>query len=278
MIDAELRPSRHVSLSMDDLASWQAEPMALDCGVLLVCREGAAQIRVNFDRWMLRPGAVITLFPGDVVRLSDVSGAFRVERLTYDAALLREASLQMEHTVYSQLRQDRCRTESPVVTRIVDGMFALLGVYFAQADCRCLDALVLLQLKAFFLGFCDYLERFPAERREQDGSRRIRVLFNDFMFLLEQRYKSVREVGAYAALLNISPKYLNRVVQQLTGHSAKTLIDQFVILQLKLALRDSSKSVKQIACDYHFSDRSFFSRYFKQHIGMTPQQFRKGGR
>lgn len=35
------------------------------------------------------------------------------------------------------------------------------------------------------------------------------------------------------------------------------------------------KSAKEIAADYRFSDFSFFCRYFKQHTGMTPQQFRK---
>ena len=34
--------------------------------------------------------------------------------------------------------------------------------------------------------------------------------------------------------------------------------------------------IKQIAWDYQFSDTSFLCRYFKQHTGQTPQQFRIG--
>ena len=55
----------------------------------------------------------------------------------------------------------------------------------------------------------------------------------------------------------------------------KTIMDNYVILQIKLVLRTCDANVKQISWDFNFSDPSFFCRYFKQHTGLTPQQFRK---
>ena len=92
---------------------------------------------------------------------------------------------------------------------------------------------------------------------------------------LEHRYRESRDVSYYAELLHISPKYLNMVTQRMTSHTIKTIINQYVVLQIKQSLTTEEKSIKQIAWDYHFSDLSFFCRYFKQHTGMTPQQFRK---
>ncbi|MBR1727561.1 MAG: AraC family transcriptional regulator, partial [Muribaculaceae bacterium] len=83
-----------------------------------------------------------------------------------------------------------------------------------------------------------------------------------------------RDVAYYAQRLNISPKYLNTIVQRTTQHTAKAIIDQYVVMQLKLLLRTSTDPIKQIAWDYQFSDTSFLCRYFKQHTGQTPQQFR----
>ena len=156
-------------------------------------------------------------------------------------------------------------------------MFALLRLYFEQEGCICLDQLVLLQLKAFFLGFYDYLYRNPIERKADNGSPRTKELFNRFMRELENRYRQSRDVSFYAELLNISPKYLNIVTQRITSHTIKTIIDQYVVLQIKQSLSTEEKSIKQLAWEYHFSDLSFFCRYFKQHTGMTPQQFRKRG-
>lgn len=275
MTDYEMQPQGHSSLTLSDLTQWRAEPVLLDHGTMLQCREGQADVQVNFDRITLRAASVLTLFPGDVVRVHGASTDFSAECLTYDAALLREASLQVEHTVYDELRQDRCRHAGDRVAHTVKAMFALLRAYFSQPGSTCTDSLVLLQLKAFFLSYADYMSHHPGERHEQAGSRRIRELFNQFMQLLEKDYMNARDVNTYAQRMNISAKYLNVVVQQITGRTAKTLIDHFVVLQLKLTLRNSRKSVKEIAWDYHFSDLSFFCRYFKQHIGMTPQQFRK---
>lgn len=275
--DIEMRPNRKASLKTRSLDEWVDEYVVIDYGMILLCTEGEANIRVHFSEWLLKQGAVITLFPGDVVSITHKSEEFKAETLRYAASLLREASLQLEHTVYSELKTDRCRTESATVTSIVSNMFALLRLYFEQEGCICLDQLVLLQLKAFFLGFYDYLYRNPIKRTADNGSPRTKELFNRFMRELENRYRQSRDVSFYAELLNISPKYLNIVTQRITSHTIKTIIDQYVVLQIKQSLTTEEKSIKQLAWEYHFSDLSFFCRYFKQHTGMTPQQFRKRG-
>ena len=273
--DIEMRPNRKASLKTRSLDEWVDEYVVIDYGMILLCTEGEANIRVHFSEWLLKPGSVITLFPGDVVSITHKSKEFKAETLRYAASLLREASLQLEHTVYSELKTDRCRTESPTLTSIVSNMFALLRLYFEQEGCTCLDQLVMLQLKAFFLGFYDYLYRNPTERKAESESPRTKELFNQFMRELEHRYRESRDVSYYAELLHISPKYLNMVTQRMTSHTIKTIINQYVVLQIKQSLTTEEKSIKQIAWDYHFSDLSFFCRYFKQHTGMTPQQFRK---
>ena len=275
--DIEMRPNRKASLKTRSLDEWVDEYVVIDYGMILLCTEGEANIRVHFSEWLLKPGSVITLFPGDVVSITHKSKEFKAETLRYAASLLREASLQLEHTVYSELKTDRCRTESATLTSIVSNMFALLRLYFEQEGCICLDQLVLLQLKAFFLGFYDYLYRNPIKRTADNGSPRTRELFNRFMRELENRYRQSRDVSFYAELLNISPKYLNIVTQRITSYTTKTIIDQYVVLQIKQSLTTEEKSIKQLAWEYHFSDLSFFCRYFKQHTGMTPQQFRRRG-
>lgn len=258
----------------------------------MICRAGRAVFRVNYKEWEMYEGAVITLFPNDVVELlvdtergknpclsqqekQEDSSPFQVEMLTYSPSLLREASLQLEQTVYSSLREDRCRQNTPIVTLIIDKMFSLLKVYFSQPECSCISQLVLCQLKAFFIGFHEYLQRNPQYRSDEVKSYRVRKQFNFFMMLMERDYKLSRNVNYYASLMNITPKYLTTIVCQVTGHTPKEIIDQYVILQIKMQLKRTPQSVKEIAWEYHFADVSFFCRYFKKHTGMTPQQGRK---
>lgn len=325
----ELRAPQEASLSRSNMNEWQHGQQVLTYGAILICRRGKAVLRVNYKDWEMFEGAVITVFPDDVVELraekgnedvdwngnpnanpngencnlngendnlngendnpnGDMNGenvnpngdrnsdsSFEVEVLRYSPSLLREASLQLEQTVYSSLREDRCRQDSPVVTRIIDSMFALLKVYFDQADCTCIPQLVLCQLKAFFIGFHEYLQRTPENRPDEVKSYRVRKLFNHFMMLVERDYRLSRDVSYYARLMNITPKYLSLIVRQVTDHTPKVIIDQYVVLQIKMQLQRSTQSIKEIAWEYHFSDVSFFCRYYKKHTGTTPQQERE---
>lgn len=291
----EIKAPQEASLSLSQMNEWQQGPYVLTYGAIIICRKGKAVLRVNYKDWKIYEGAVITVFPNDVVELrtdhceahcepSLQSGGhcagqseplFEVEILKYSASLLREASLQMEQTVYSSLREDRCRQDSPIVTNIINCMFALLKVYFNQADCTCIPQLVLCQLKSFFIGFHEYLQRNPEYRSDEVKSYRVRKLFNNFMMLMERDYKLSRDVNYYARLMNITPKYLTLIVRQVTGHTPKIIIDQYVVLQIKMQLQRTTQSIKEIAWEYHFSDTSFFCRYYKKHTGVTPQQERE---
>ena len=299
---SELSSQQEASLFLSGLEEWQEGPQVLTYGAILICRKGKARLNVNYKDWELYEGAVITLFPNDVVELKvdgdckspqtengdcrspetengdckspQTANCFQAEILKYNPSLLREASLQLEQTVYSSLREDRCRQDTPVVTNIINGMFSLLKVYFDQSECTCISQLVLCQLKAFFIGFHEYLQRNPQYRPDEVKSYRVRELFNRFMMLLERDYKISRDVNYYAAQMNISSKYLTNIVSQVTGHTPKTIIDQYVILQLKMHLKRSTQSIKEMAWEFHFADVSFFCRYFKKHTGLTPQQIR----
>lgn len=299
---SELSSQQEASLFLSGLEEWQEGPQVLTYGAILICRKGKARLNVNYKDWELYEGAVITLFPNDVVELKvdgdfkspqtengdckspetengdckspQTANSFQVEILKYNPSLLREASLQLEQTVYSSLREDRCRQDTPVVTNIINGMFGLLKVYFDQSECTCISQLVLCQLKAFFIGFHEYLQRNPQYRPDEVKSYRVRELFNRFMMLLEKDYKISRDVNYYAEKMNISSKYLTNIVNQVTGHTPKTIIDQYVILQLKMHLKRTTQSIKEMAWEFHFADVSFFCRYFKKHTGLTPQQIR----
>ena len=283
----ELKSPQEASLSVSRMEEWRHGPQVLVYGAILICRKGEAVIRVNYKDWELFENAVITVFPNDVVEIVSEerrgnssllvlhSSLFEVEILKYSPSLLREASLQLEQTVYSSLREDRCRQNTPVVTRIIDSMFALLKVYFEQADCTCISQLVLCQLKAFFIGFHEYLQRNPEYRPDEVKSYRVRKLFNLFMRLMERDYKLSRDVSYYASQMNITPKYLTTIVRQVTDHTPKAIIDQYVVLQIKTQLQRTSQSIKEIAWEYHFADTSFFCRYYKKHTGVTPQQERR---
>lgn len=100
-------------------------------------------------------------------------------------------------------------------------------------------------------------------------------IFIDFIRLVEQNFRSERRVGWYSEQLCISAKYLSETVKQISRRTPNEWIDNYVVLESRVLLRNSSKSIKEIAQELNFSNQSFFGKFFKEHAGMSPQAYRR---
>ena len=97
-----------------------------------------------------------------------------------------------------------------------------------------------------------------------------------FIRLVDQHCLQERELAFYASYLGISTKYLSHVVSRDTGKKAKTWICEGIIKKSKTSLLTSSCStIGKVARATGFLSSSDFCRYFRQHTGMTPLQYRK---
>ena len=115
-------------------------------------------------------------------------------------------------------------------------------------------------------------------RIEQQGKKpqmRADALFSQFIRLLEQNFRSIRRVSWYAEQLFITPKYLSEVVKQTSKRTPNEWIDSYVILEARVLLKTTTMSIKEIADELHFPSQSFLGKYFKEHVGVSPSEFRK---
>ena len=83
-----------------------------------------------------------------------------------------------------------------------------------------------------------------------------------------------RDVSYYAKRLHVSSKYLSATVKRVTGHSVSSYIDRHTVPILKNYLEDERLSLTQIAERMNFTTLSYFSRYCKKHLGMSPSEYR----
>lgn len=106
------------------------------------------------------------------------------------------------------------------------------------------------------------------------NSSKINVL-QQFHFLLEMHFKKTRNAQFYAKELNISYKHLNSICKEATHRTAKENITNFIILQAKRALINSSIKSTELAYNLGFEDPTNFIKYFKKNTGLTPNSFKK---
>lgn len=104
---------------------------------------------------------------------------------------------------------------------------------------------------------------------------RAEAIFTDFIRLVEQNYKSERRVGWYAHKMCITAKYLSETVKQVSRRTPNDWIDNYVVMELRVQLKNTTKSIKEIAQEMCFPNQSFMGKYFKEHVGVSPMTYRK---
>ena len=111
---------------------------------------------------------------------------------------------------------------------------------------------------------------------EDDDSPRLGDrIFRRFMLLLSENSNVNRSVKSYADELCVSPKYLTSVCRKHSDYTASELIATSVISRIKQLLLYSDLSIKEVATEMRFDNLSFFGKYVKKHLGLSPNNYRK---
>lgn len=260
-------------------------PMKIGGTMLILLRSGSEVcVEVNLEQYRLRPGSLLLIFPGNVVRtIGDVPVDLDAYALYFDNKFARSININLTSiAIPATLKKPRS------VIHLTAEEAELLGRYFLlihnstvtdannqiqKSVATSLTAALFYQMVLF------YHRRLPGEiaarsKAPVTGGRRNDYV-RDFVRLVHLHYTKERAVSFYASQLFISPKYLSLLIKRATGRSAANWIDEFVIMEAKNMLRFSGKNIQQVAYALNFPTQSSFGKYFKHLTGMSPSEYQK---
>jgi AraC family transcriptional activator of pobA len=139
---------------------------------------------------------------------------------------------------------------------------------YHQSDMlKCALWLVYMEISNIFMHQYDEL----STAQETDHKR---FLFMKFVKSLPLHIREERRIGYYASHFCVSCQYLERVIKMISGQTASQWIQRTLIGEVNHLLKDTDKSIQQIADEFGFPDQATFSKYYKRNVGMTPTDFR----
>ncbi|MEH0154484.1 AraC family transcriptional regulator [Limibacter armeniacum] len=95
-----------------------------------------------------------------------------------------------------------------------------------------------------------------------------------FKNLVNKHLKERLSIKDYASLLHVSPNHLNKKIKNETGKAATEIINELTILEAKVLLLQSKRTVSEISVELGFNDVSYFSRFFKNKTQYSPLEYR----
>ena len=75
--------------------------------------------------------------------------------------------------------------------------------------------------------------------------------------------------------MGITPKYLSETVKSVSKNTPMEWIDNYVTLAIRVLLKDTTKTIKDIADEMNFPNQSFLGKYFRMHVGVSPSEYRR---
>ncbi|EHQ24545.1 AraC family transcriptional regulator [Mucilaginibacter paludis] len=133
-----------------------------------------------------------------------------------------------------------------------------------------LDMVKALMLQIFIL-----VSRLSTGSKSQNATSYNYTLLKSFQKLVEKSFSELKLPKDYAEILYITPNHLNAICKDMLGVPAGEVIRNRVILEAKRLLINRDQSVTSIAYGLNFADNSYFTKFFKKHTGLTPEDFRK---
>lgn len=246
----------------------------LEGGTILFCLSGWAQLTIDLKKHEVVKNTQIVLLPNTVVSLDGMSDDFKVSLFAFHGEMFREACLRFNTSFFRFLKENPCYTIPDEYTKSIYGLMDAVNCIYADVDNRFRYQIARNHLQSFLLDVYDKCYRFFPPQEIEGGGDRQRQLFEKFIAMVHENCLTEREVTFYADKLCISTKYLTGICKNVTGDSAKKIIDNFSMLEIKVMLQGTELNIQEIADRMQFPDQSYLGRYFKRLEGISPIEYR----
>ena len=116
---------------------------------------------------------------------------------------------------------------------------------------------------------------YRTRKVNQKKQSRPDAIFTKFIKLVEENCKTERRVSWYAKQIGITAKYLSETIKHVSHRTPNEWIDNYVTLEIRVLLKNTTKNIKDITKEMNFPNQSFLGKYFKENVGMSPTKYRK---
>lgn len=227
---------------------------------------------VGDDEYHIDSYRMLVLRPDFPTRLVRSSEGFRAVLMGFMPVMLHEHTQRIEPNFFLMI-YTRVAWKLTDSHRNVMEHFKELFRYAAMKNGGYRRDWVLSLVTSFVFGFYEMYGGMQEENLFPDSSRS-RELFRNFMMLLHQNYRTQHEVQFYAGELCISAKYLTQITKRMIARTPKQIIDERLIHEATTLLVKNDSSIQEISNLLGFVDQSYFGRFFKRMMNMSPQQYR----
>lgn len=262
------------SFSISDISSMHpvrhVEIRQMHGLIFILILSGHGSTHTNNTNYEIKKGTLISIVPFQSYLFTSKSEDFSYENISFNLNFMADFPLLLKPHVAEKMEKSPCLSLNRETFKILKNYYS--NIYFQYKRIEFPSRITILKASLYiFVSEVNYV--YSQESIETKFSYNEQVTDN-FLKLLHTFYREERKPAFYADKLHVTTKHLSKILQTTTGRSLYTWICEFVIKEARILLQTTNLNITQIADKLNFPNSSYFARYFRKYVGMSPNEFR----
>ena len=252
----------------------------MDHGIIMICTAGAAQFEYNGQTVQLNENDLFLCMVRSVVEKFMSTPDFNCRQIWFSRGELWNMNMYVKNSLADvlPLKQNPKVSLSDADVNLFDSYFQQLCHHIRNSSrllypeiVRSIVGTLLLEVLSVLR---QELNKLDDKNTTINSGLHGKKLAERFLQLVEQSDGRIRRVDEFAQMLNVTPKYLSKLLMDTMKIRPSDMVAFYTLQAIENRLRYTDMTMQQISDDLHFANASFFGKYFKEHAGMTPLEFR----
>lgn len=256
-------------------------PFKLTFTSAILCCKGSIRTTVNRHEYVVGSNDALIVQSGSIVEFLSCSDDLKIIAMAFEdngndelfnSSTMNANSYIMHRSVPVLMHLDETEMQQQI------RLYKEIRQFYSSVDVAYRSEVVKGYL---FVSAASFLSKLGEGGGQEDvlyeGSRE-NELYLQFMDDLQVYGSKERMVSFYADRCCVSPKYFSKMINLASGKTPIQLIKERVIVEAKVLLNSTDMSIQQIAEALNFPNDSFFCRYFKQEVKVSPMKYREMGK
>lgn len=248
-------------------------PCKIKAGLFVLCMQGSVRATINLTEYIIGQHDFVTLLPNSFIQIHDVSGDAKLYFAGFSSGFMSRVNF-----IKSTMNFLPVITEHPVmklpdlVAKLYQEAYQLVIHAYSLPNTLQNKEIIKSILAIFSQGAAELYKNHtqwisPSRTRDNE-------IYREFMQLVMEHYTTEHSVTFYAQKMGLTLSHFCTCIKKATGRTPLEIITAILVMDAKAQLKSTDLPVKSIAFTLGFNNLSFFNKFFRQHVHMTPQEYR----
>lgn len=266
------------SVTKDSLSGYGSLPYKVKSGLFLLCVRGFVKLSINLTSYTVKTHDFLTLVPNTFIQFEAISEDVLFYLAGFSATFMNDVNFIKSTMNVLPMITDRpvIHLDDAIAQLYIDG-YQLLVRASAFSSRESVNKNLVIACMTIFMQSTAELYKRDIHWNDDSHTRKYEI-YRRFIQLVVENYTKQHSVSFYAEQLSLSLPHFCTTIKKAIGLTPLEIISSILIMDAKAQLRETTMSVKEIAYSLGFTNLSFFNKYFRQHTGMTPREYRLTGK